>query len=774
MGKRPVCTYKYEEADKYVTLNDNDPDLTPVVLRLPSPPDERLIEGWGLPAEKQKFKRLEIPDGLRRIEKQAVDELNSVNANNANKVVTLYKIQKKFWQIIESDFKKYEAEIAFLKRFWWHRINGFWFYNRGKPTYISGWHFFYLNVWTMNTDDGSYMPEYRDRDRKEFLFKLYAYTATETFKHIDKDGIAVPNEDGSYTMTDLGRRICYGVGQSKNRRSGNTNKGLSDCTEIVMRSMLNDGMVIFSHTGSDAQKHFNQKMMPGFAKLPIWIKPLTTSGQTASSIKFEQEKNDYGTEGLRTKICAAEEGGDKAVDGQKLVAVILDESGKVQRHDVTQRWKTIKACLAQGNGRIIRGWSYHPSTVEEMSSGGAEYRILLQSSNFYKRFPNGQTRSGLFRIFVPADEGLDGFIDDWGFSVKDKIEPWQEGKFTETAHDSLQSELDALLNEGSPEAMMDYRHQKKLFPLKYADSWLGATGELGFPLEKIDQRQAILRRSDFIEVGNLKWVDDKFGGDVYFEEDKIAGRFEISARPPVAVMNQKSTIEFYSVFEQKVVNMFQPRFPNRGVVGADPFRFRNERNDIKSKIEKGEKQSRLSKGGITGLECKYPSDDGKPMSEWEGYRFTLSYSFRSNSDDFNEDLLKAAIWAGYMVYPETNVGNIEEYFIRNKFGGYLIYDIDQHTGQKKKSPGVHNIDTSKQRLFSLTKTYLEYRVHVECHSSYLTECQQIKSIEAMTMYDRFASAGLALLGAESLYPSRATATEEQGDDLGSFVEEYYY
>ena len=771
MSKNKAYIATYLDPDKYVVINDNDPDLTPIVLRLPEAPDVKLIDGYGVHPEKQRFKILEVPDGLRRIENRAIEELSAEKSSNANKTVTIYKIQKRFWSILEKDFKKYELEIAFLKKFWWHRIHGYWFFNRGKPTYITGWHFFYLNCWTMDTEDGQGRPNYRDRDRKNYLFKLYAYTTTETFKNLDEHGFAIDDE-----MKDLVRRICYGGGQSKNRRGGATNQSLSDCTEIVMRSQRVDGMVIFSHTGDDAKDHFEHKMMPAFASLPLWIKPLTTSGLNASTINFEPEKNDYGTEGLRTQIVPATSGSDKPADGKKLVSVLLDEEGKVVVANVNKRWGVVKQALSQGNGRQIHGWSYHPSTVEEMTEGGAEYRILLEASNFYRRLPNGQTRSGIFRIFISACEGLDGFIDSYGYSVAYKIEKYQAAEgFTETAQEVLQAELDALLRDGSPEAMRAYRQRKKLFPMKYMDSWLGSTGDLGFPLENIDKRLAELRVNSRIEIGNLEWVDGKFGGEVKFVEDYEKGRFEVSARPLPSIMNQKIVIEFYSVFDQKVVQMYAPRFPMTGVLGADPFKFRNQQEDLRSRTVKGTQQSKLSRGGIAGALGKFESDNNKVMSLWDGYRFTLSYCHRSNSDDYNEDLLKAAIWTGYMVYPEGNIGNIEEYFIRNKFGGYLIYDINPATGQKKANAGVQNIDTSKQKIFALTKEYLDYRCHLECHSSYLIECLQIRGLEEMTVYDRFSSHGLALLGLQSLYPSRSsTNNQEQVVEMDDFFETYDY
>ena len=107
------------------------------------------------------------------------------------------------------------------------------FFNNGKPTYITGWHYFNLNFWTMDAKENR--PAYRDRDRKEFIFRKYAYETTETFERLDAENVAIKENDGTYKMIDVGRRICYGVIQPKNRRSGNTHKALNDGIELLSR-----------------------------------------------------------------------------------------------------------------------------------------------------------------------------------------------------------------------------------------------------------------------------------------------------------------------------------------------------------------------------------------------------------------------------------------------------------------------------------------------------------------------------------------------------------
>ena len=104
----------YLPHDKYLVLHDNERTLRPIVLRLPDPPDLRLIDGYDLPIEEQRFKRMEMPEGLLAVEKMAVQELNAAKGANNKKVVTQYKIQQRFWEIIYSDVKKYAEEINFI------------------------------------------------------------------------------------------------------------------------------------------------------------------------------------------------------------------------------------------------------------------------------------------------------------------------------------------------------------------------------------------------------------------------------------------------------------------------------------------------------------------------------------------------------------------------------------------------------------------------------------------------------------------------------------
>ena len=137
-----------------------------------------------------------------------------------------------------------KKEIEFIGQEWDRRTNGYWFYNCGVPTYIDGWHYFYLNYWQL--DNG--LPEYRDRDRKFFLFARYCFTTTESYYPFkvmkggkpayfsdEKDAIKFADggvvEHGNFIL-DMKKRTILGFIYPKHRREGATYR--AEC--IIMRS----------------------------------------------------------------------------------------------------------------------------------------------------------------------------------------------------------------------------------------------------------------------------------------------------------------------------------------------------------------------------------------------------------------------------------------------------------------------------------------------------------------------------------------------------------
>ena len=67
------------------------------------------------------------------------------------------------------------------------------------------------------------------------------------------------------------------------------------------------------------------------------------------------------------------------------------------------------------------------STVNPMNKGGKEYKGLWYDSDPNERNSNGRTRSGLYRIFIPAYDAIEGFFDQHGNPVVEDPEQEIEG-----------------------------------------------------------------------------------------------------------------------------------------------------------------------------------------------------------------------------------------------------------------------------------------------------------------------------------------------------------
>ena len=119
--------------------------------------------------------------------------------------------------------------------------------------------------------------------------------------------------------------------------------------------------------------------------------------------------------------------GDNAYDGEKLRLLVHDESGKWERpNDIQNNWRVTKTTLRLGS-RII-GKCMMGSTSNALDKGGRNFKKLYDDSDVTKRNANGQTRSGLYSLFIPMEWNYEGYIDSYGYPVFDT--PQKESVWT--------------------------------------------------------------------------------------------------------------------------------------------------------------------------------------------------------------------------------------------------------------------------------------------------------------------------------------------------------
>ena len=214
------------------------------------------------------------------------------------------------------------------------RDNGFWFTNNGKPTYLTGTHYMYLQ-WS-KIDVGA--PDFREANRLFYVF----WEACKADKR------------------------CYGMCYLKNRRSGFS--FMSSAETVNLATLAGDSRYgVLSKTGSDAKKMFTDKIVPISINYPFFFKPIqdgmdrpkTELAYRVPSTRFTRKKITVNEkleelEGLDTTI-DWKNTGDNSYDGEKLALLVHDEAGKWERpENILNNWRVTKTCLRLGSSTICK------------------------------------------------------------------------------------------------------------------------------------------------------------------------------------------------------------------------------------------------------------------------------------------------------------------------------------------------------------------------------------------------------------------------------------
>ena len=374
-------------------------ELAGLFILLPAQPPEEEILGYGKPVDMQLWERAPVPTEMSRI--KSMDEWAEMPR----------EFREKFRPYIEEEFRR--------------RREGLWFFNKGIPTYITGRHYMMLQ-WT-KLDVG--YPDYLAFQRDIFIH------------------MAACEADPR----------CMGQLYTKCRRSGYTNI----CSAVLLdeATQIKDKLLgIQSKTGKDAQENiFMKKVVQMFRHYPFFFKPIqdgTTNPRMELAFREPSKRitknNKTATKGeaLNTVI-NWKNTTNNAYDGEKLHLLYLDEAGKWEKPtDIREAWRIERTCLIVG--RKIIGKALVGSTVNPMDKGGNQFKQLWEDSDVSKRNANGRTVSGLYRIFIPAHDALEGFFDRYGNPIVDTDEPVEamDGEIMEFgARRFLKNERDALKHD---------------------------------------------------------------------------------------------------------------------------------------------------------------------------------------------------------------------------------------------------------------------------------------------------------------------------------------
>ena len=621
----------------------------------------------------------------------------------------LSKIQSIFqWNEMASEFK--DRWVDYIEEEFDRREQGLWFMSNGIPTYITGAHYMYLQ-WT-SIDVG--YPDFREANRLLFIF-------WEACK-------ADPRSFG----------MCY----LKIRRSGFSFMSSSEC--VNTGTLVKDSRVgILSKTGADAKKMFTDKVVPINSRLPFFFKPIMDGMDKpktelafripASKItkKNMYETNDDELFGLDTTI-DWKNTDDNSYDGEKLLLLVHDESGKwIKPNNILNNWRVTKTCLRLGSkiiGKCMMG-----STSNALDKGGDNFKKLYYDSDVEKRNANGQTKSGLYSLFIPMEWNMEGFIDKYGMPVLKTPRKEVEGIDGEMIYQGSvaywENEVESLKND--PDALNEYYRQ---FPRSESHAFRDESKQSLFNLTKIYQQidyNDSLIMEHHVTRGSLSWLNGVKDTKVVFSPNN-RGRFLVSWTPNKNLQN--------NVVEKR--GMKYPGNEHIGAFGCDSY-------DISGVVGGGG-----SNGALHGKTMF-------TMDEAPSNQFFLEYIARPQTAEiFFEDVLMACVFYGMPILIENNKPRLLYHFKNRGYRHFCMNRPDKvYTKLSKTERELGGIPNSseavKQAHASAIESYIESQVgmteDLEMGDMVFTRTLEDWArfeINNRTKYDASISSGLAIMATQ--------------------------
>ena len=624
----------------------------------------------------------------------------------------LSKIRTIFdWNKRDNLFK--DKWVDYIESEFDRREDGHWFINNGNPTYLTGSHYMYLQ-WT-KIDVGK--PDFRESNRLFYIFWE-----------------ACKADDRSFGM-------CY----LKNRRSGFSFMGSEECANIG--TISKDSRIgILSKTGSDAKKMFTDKVVPITLNYPFFFKPIQDGmDRPKTELAFRvpaskiTKKNMYNAEedeldGLDTTI-DWKNTDDNSYDGEKLLLLVHDESGKwLKPNNILNNWRVTKTCLRLGSkiiGKCMMG-----STSNALDKGGDNFKKLYESSSPFERNNNGQTKAGLYSLFIPMEWNFEGYIDEFGmpvFYTPEKPIKGVDGAWIKTGViDYWQNEVDSL--KGDADALNEFYRQ---FPRTESHAFRDESKSSIFNLTKIYQQidyNDSLIKDRYLTRGSFHWKDGIKDTKVVWTPNRN-GRFLVSWIPEERLRN--------NVFKKN--GKYHPGNEHLGSFGCDPY-------DISGTVV-----GKGSNGSLHG-QTKFNMDNC-PSNE-----FFLEYIARPQTAEiFFEEVLMACIFYGMPALIENNKARILYHFKNRGYRHFSINRPDKTYNKLSKTEkelgGMPNSSEDiKQAHASAIESYIEKHVGFDMEGTY-RDSEEIGSmffsrtlidwakfdINNRTKHDASISSGLAIM-----------------------------
>lgn len=601
-------------------------------ITLPEKPMDEEALYYGLPRNKQKWRRSALPDYFDKVEYD----------KQGNLILTYQQ-------------EKYASEE--LKRC----KNGVWAWIGEKMRFIPKRYYFYLQYYTL--EDGT-APEFREADRLYYLFFEWWFLIL----------------------------WCLGIIRIKKRRQGASSQS---CSNILYEAIFfkNSNCGLLSKTKDDSKATFTEMITAAYRLLPAFLKPKQVNKEDSVTELVFAHKSQTVKAGIAAGAKEEEGHNSKinykapvlnAYDRGRMSYVLGDEFGKLPLDVPASRLLSIIGkTLVKGVKRV--GWIDMPSTVNEMTAGGgAEYFKIWESANQFKRNP---TINRAVRFFQPAYEAYEGFIDEFGDSVIDT--PTKEQYDYLVLKWVVRNDEGDLISELSEE---DIKLGAKVYVLnKLRDGKTGVDLEEEIRMNPCTEEEAFLYAGVGCEYNavnfqnQIKWIEDN-PGQCYWRQSRLVLKKENI--PSVVIGKNPKEKREVSYIDDTKGGWFILEEPSKPNAFSDRNGYLEPTNKIAYQIGVDTTQDRIAISGSNPAITVFKKSCIIDGVETGLYPVALWISPTRLDVHFDEEVLKASLfWGCEANYEIDRRTDFYRYFCNENCQSFLTWTPKVMMNPlKKKSP----------------------------------------------------------------------------------------
>ncbi len=682
-------------------------------IPLPAPPDKNKLINYGLPIEKQVFRRTQyrMPSG---------------------EYVDAHRLNWDLWSVLGDKERHYIEDTE-----WQRRTEGQWYWIKDMPIYVCGFQYFLLNYWHIKKN---LLPEFRENN----------WCASLLLEHLSR------------------RSDCMGLVWLKGRRKTVTTMANCFAYDWVTRYESQDAGIM-NKTAPDARKNNLNRISLAMNSMPAFFDPLRRQNWPAKAIEFmpPDEKTTARSlrEGMRkTQNYDALYGsieigatGTTTFDGSEKAVLLCDEIGKWKDINPVEMWEVHQMVLQDGANKA--GFGILFSSVEEISEEQLDNITELWDDAEPGTGHVFMSRNGLARYAEPFHLGYDGkfrgenCLDPWGFSRHDVAIARREALLAPLVKARKSRAISAL---------------KRKMPMDVKDMLRPAAERCAFNLPYL---------TDWYDARRIAILQDPSDGPVRgtFTGHPSSGKVQFIPRPDVDPTDSDhpdaqvylSRMPTEAERNNVVRNIFGNLSPSNAhlfTIGVDTF---------DHQIDPKNYSKQLSDGAFAVKRKLWAPDDDALMDPQTGIPSTdpnnphyLGAGMRSNQivcryvyrdadpDSFAEKVFQAAVYFGAVVHIEsTKPGRIRAYAKQHGLENFLYFRDNSHEA------GWSGHDIVQAAYFDLLSIHVERYVRAERDPEVIRTLMRMERGK-MKRHDLGVAIGIAELGS-SIYipPPRATTPD---------------